>query len=323
MFLIYDKRLIFAALAFVALAFATAAGDPSVRLAPKLAKGETLRYQIETRTSVTGQTTTPIANPEGASSFDQTVNLVVRLDVLDAGGAKGGIRLRATYDRSDSESRSDSFSPQIQSLDARYKSLQGRSIEFTLSPSGQLTNFTGLEDIFPNRSEADSILSWARSVSSGEGFPQRGIRIGQKWRRESPLAGSPIEGLLWQTESSYLRNDPCDDSLPGPGDRPGPPSKTNECAVVLTRFDILRHGSPTGDATPEDYRRNGLRTSGRWTGSGESLDSISLSTGLLMRSTQTSTQDMDYRITSAITGSAIHRTGRVDGQTEITLMPSK
>ena len=64
-----------------------------------------------------------------------------------------------------------------------------------------------------------------------------------------------------------------------------------------------------------------MRTSGTWTGSGESLDSISLATGLLVNSTQTSTQEMDYQIISASSGSSIHRVGKVQSQTEITLIP--
>jgi hypothetical protein len=92
------------------------------------------------------------------------------------------------------------------------------------------------------------------------------------------------------------------------------------CAILLTHFEIVHQGSPQSDATPEDYRRNGLRTSGSWTGSGESLDTISLDTGLLESSTQTSTQKMDYQITSASTGSRIHHLGEVQSQSEIRLI---
>jgi hypothetical protein len=90
----------------------------------------------------------------------------------------------------------------------------------------------------------------------------------------------------------------------------------------LTHFEILRHGSSQPEDTPEEYRRNGLRTSGTWTGAGESLDSVSLASGLLESSTQTSRQDIDYEITSATTGSRIHHVGQVQSQSEITLVPS-
>jgi hypothetical protein len=66
---------------------------------------------------------------------------------------------------------------------------------------------------------------------------------------------------------------------------------------------------------------NGLRTSGTWTGSGESLDSISLATGLIVRSTQTTTQNMDFEVLSPTTGSKIHYVGQVETQSHVILLP--
>ncbi len=40
------------------------------------------------------------------------------------------------------------------------------------------------------------------------------------------------------------------------------------CAVIVTQFKINRNG----DATPDDYARQALDTSGTWTGSGGSLE---------------------------------------------------
>ena len=64
-----------------------------------------------------------------------------------------------------------------------------------------------------------------------------------------------------------------------------------------------------------------MRTSGTWTGTGDSLDSISLATGFVVRSTQTTNQDMDFEIASPSAGSKIHYVGHVETQTEITLLP--
>lgn len=310
-----------ASAAVVALAFGAAAGRSPVRLIPKFTKGQTMRYRIETRTTITGETTAPIANPEGASKLDQSINLIIRLDVLDAGGPTGTVRLRATYEQADARSSGNGFDAQAQSLDAQYERLQGRSIEFALAPNGQLSDLQGLEDILPNGSAADAILSWTRNVSAGQGLPKDGIRVGQKWRRESPLSGSPLAGLFWRSDSEYLRNEPCGPVAATSAQSSAPSEPADDCAAILTRFSLLRHSSSGADATPEDYRRNGLRTSGRWTGAGESLNLISLKAGTLIRSTQTETQDMDYRIVSAVSGSAIHRLGHVQTQTEITLLP--
>lgn len=313
-------------LPLIALALATSAGQ-RIRLVPKFTPGETLRYRVETHTTSTGKTTAPIANPEGGSKFSQTVNLVVRLDVVGVqpgtAAGPGAVRLRATYEKSGSESETDAFDLEVSSLDDRYARLEGHSIEFTVEPGGQLTDFKGLEDIFPSRSETEPVLSWANGLSLGTGFPQDGIAIGQKWRSERPLNASPLSGLLWRTESTYLRDEPCNSSSGANVSVNRAGTNQDMCAVILTRFEIFRHGSAHSDATPEDYRRNGLRTSGTWTGSGESLDSISLATGLLVSSTQTSTQNMDYQITSASTGSSIHQVGQVQTESVITLMPDR
>ncbi len=92
--------------------------------------------------------------------------------------------------------------------------------------------------------------------------------------------------------------------------------------MILTQFKIFRPGGGHGDATPDDYLHNGLRTSGTWTGSGESLDTISLSTGMVVRSTQTGHQDMDFEIVSAASGSKMQYKGHVDSQSEIVLLPN-
>jgi len=89
--------------------------------------------------------------------------------------------------------------------------------------------------------------------------------------------------------------------------------------LILTHLTIARHGD-RGDQTPEDYVRNGLRTSGTWTGQGEEMGSIDIASGLLMSATETSTQNMDYEITSASSGSSVHYTAKSQTQTGITLV---
>ena len=121
--------------------------------------------------------------------------------------------------------------------------------------------------------------------------------------------------------SAYLRDEPCQPQDPSASSGQSSPKDDPSCAIVLARFEILRHGSQSTDATPDDYRHNGLRTSGTWTGNGESLDAISLRNDMISRSTQTCKQDMDFEIVSALSGSKMHYVGHVESQSEITLMP--
>jgi len=332
-----------AAVPLIALSFA-AAGDQRVRLLPKFASGEVLRYEISTRMTTSGVTTSPIENPEGASRLKQSADMIIRLDILDAqpgtNAAMGRVHLRATYEKSDATSETDAYDPQAAAIADQYARLRGRSVEFTIESDGKLSSVTGLEDILSNPSMAQSVRSWMTGLSSGAGFPQGGITLGQKWSNEQPLVSTPLAGLVWRTDATYLRNEPCRAVTTQAGASsqaaaptaavpvaagsaqaaPAPVAADELCAVILTRFEILRRGS-RDDPTPEDYRHNSLRTSGTWTGKGESLDSISLSSGMVVSSTQTSTQDINLQITSSRSGSRMAYTGHVEAQTEIRLLP--
>jgi hypothetical protein len=299
--------------------------------------------------TTSGTTTSPIENPEGASLLKQSADMIIRLDILNvqsaSGSAMGRIHLRATYEKSDATSETDAYDPQAAALADQFARLQGRSVEFIIEPDGKLSSIIGLEDILSNPSVAQSVRAWMINLSSGAAFPQAGIALGQKWANEQPLVGSPLAGLIWRTESTYLRDEPCRSAAPagstssrGNPAAPAEPSATPQpsatspsvaassvaadesCAVILTRVEILRRRSHD-DPTPKDYRRNSLSTSGTWTGSGESLDSISLSTGLTIRSTQTSTQDINLTIISTRSGARMNYTAHVESQTEIRLLP--
>ena len=300
-----------------------AASSDRVRLLPKFTPHQTLRYQLETRLTISGTTTTPIDNPEGASLLKQNVSMLVRLDILDAepssGTATGRVRIRATYEKTNATSETDAYDPQAAALEDQFTRLEGHSMEFTIEPDGKLSNITGVEEFLSNPSAAQSVRSWMAGLSSGAAFPREGIVIGQKWSNQQPLTGTPLGGLLSRTESSYLRNEPCHVAAPNPAASPNADGET--CAVILTRFEILHHASREGD-TPDDYRRNGLRTSGTWTGKGESLDSISLTSGLVVNSTQSSSQEMDFRIESATKGTRILYKGSVHSETDVTLLRS-
>jgi hypothetical protein len=322
---------LFVSLILLTLALAATAGV-RVRFAPKFVPGEVLRYRIESRTTTTGTTTTPIVNPEGGSKSIQTIHMVVRLETRGV-SADSKVRFHATYEKSSAESETDALDLAATSFADQYNRLEGRSVEFTLEPDGQFTDFQDLsaapssQPIAVQRntdqSAAESTLALLQGLSPGSGFPQKGVAIGQKWTNEQLIAGALLSGLTRRSDSSYLRDETCGSSAATQASGSPASASPDNCAVILTRFTILRRGSTQADDTPDDYRRNGLRTSGTWTGSGESLDSISLATGLLVNSTQTSTQEMDYQIISASSGSKIHRVGKVQSQSEITLIPDQ
>jgi len=305
--------------------------DQRIRLLAQFKPGDSLRYQIETSMTTAGKTTTPIINPEGASRIKQSASIVLRLDLLEvhpgATGMPGTLRLRATYEKSTATSESDAYDPDSAALEAQYNRLEGRSMDFTVEPDGKITDIKGLEEMLTNPASAQTVRTWMAGLSSTAGFPAAGIAIGQKWRREQPLVGIPISGLSWRSDATYLRNEPCPSRGPaadsGTKATTQPDSNPEMCAVILNQFEIVRKGkrSAREDETPDDYRRSGLRTSGVWTGAGESLDSISLASARVIRSTQTSAQDIDFAIVSTNTGSRMTYKGKIETQSQIVMLP--
>jgi hypothetical protein len=310
---------------FLALALLTAAAN-RVHFRARFMPGQTLYYQVESHTSSTGETVTPIVNAEGGTKFSENVDLLVRLDVLPNSTSSGmppdAVRLRAIYERAHADSQSDSPRVDAPSAAADYARLQGSAFELTLGPTGAISHFQDTGNVSPNASEALTAFSWIRELVAGNSFPLRGIAIGDKWTSARPVDDAPLTGLVWRADSNYMRDEPCQSAIgkKQPGRAPAAPIP--QCAVILTRFQIVRHGSSHADQTPPDYVRHGLRTAGTLTGSGESLDSISLATGLLVNSTQTSMQRSDFDIISAVNGEKIHRQGQIQVQEVITQVPA-
>ncbi|MGC2330316.1 MAG: hypothetical protein WA581_02590 [Candidatus Acidiferrales bacterium] len=311
----------------VLIALPTAAfANQRARLIPQFIPGEIFHYQIESHTTTTVKNTTPIADPESGSRSTQTLDLLVRLDVLSPapGPPPGATHFRVTYEKSHAEAHSDVFDPSGPSFEDQYSRIEGRSFDFTLDANGTIANFKGLDDIFPNRSTAEPAYSWIDGLFPGSRFPRDGVSVSQKWKNERLVTGMPLDDLVWLSDSTYLRNESCNASTAAAAAKPAGNQQSTAapaCATILLHYHMSRRGSPKSDATPPDYVKNGLRTSGTWTGSGDSLDSISLATGLLVSSTENSTQQIDYEITSASSGSSVRRKGHVQSQLIITLIP--
>lgn len=305
-------------------AVTTARAQARVHLHPAFVKGATLRYRIQTTTSSNEHNVTPVVNPEGASQYKQSTSLVLRIDVLKvqppAPSPEDGVRLRVTFEQANSDSQTNAYAPSVVALDNAFEKLKGQSFEFSIDGTGRLGNIHNLTQIAPDRDVDARVLSWVRVLFAPVSLPANGIVVGQKWTDEREMTDLPLRNIFWRNNSEYLRNESCaaasgEKSIPGL-------ASGSECAVVLTRFTAGRRGGVHSDSTPEAYLRNGLRTSGKWKGSGGSLDAISLTAGLLVSSTQTAQQDLDYEIRSAASGSTIRHVGHTTTQTEITLIPN-
>jgi hypothetical protein len=290
---------------------------------PRFGADETLIYEIEIHTATTAKTVTPITNGEGATQSSLAISMRERLQVVSVDEQPAGqtVTFALTWDESHADASSDAVDPTTADPSAPFAKLAGQTLQFTLAPDGSLTNFKGLESVTAGGVPPEEAVSWIASLVAPGKFPAGGVAVGQQWKAEEAISGAPLAGLFWQTDSTYQRNEECAPMGSGGSDVANAASApAQQCAVIMSQMTVARHGSQHGDATPEEYLHSGLRTSGTWTGTGQELGSFALGTGLLMDATQSSTQNVDYEIKSAATGSTIHYTAKVENQTGITLV---
>ena len=310
--------------------------NPRIDLHPKLVAGEVLRYQVQLQTVTDTKRSGAVSDPQGPSRLTVTWDATVRLDVLGqaspsaansqaprrsdgrAAGAESNasgvpVRIRTTYERSTASVKSESPDPQAEDIEQRYNRLEGQVIEFTVGTDGHISDVHGLEAVLDSDQVRQAAEQWMAQVS-GPAIPPQGLAIGQTWDSAQPATSMPLAGMIWRSNSSYVRNEPC-----RPAETIAAGSPRELCAVILTRQSVVPQ-KQLRDPTPEDYRRNGLRTSGRWSGSGEGLSYVSLQTRAAVSVTQDSSQQIDFTVSNS-SGRSIRYAGTVETHTSVALLP--
>jgi len=279
--------------------------SPRVSLSPQFIPGQTFHYEMEFETTTKTSRSGLATDPQGPSSLVVDWNATVRIEVLpmDA-GTPGGIRLRTTYEKSTASVRSDTFDPAATATQEQYHKLEGKVIEFTLDADGKVKSVTGIEGLVDSGKAAQSARDWIAQLSASAGAPPGGVSVGQTWSSEEPADSLPIAGLVWRTDSEYLRNESCHPPNPDVPTSPGAgESATNspaatDCAVILANLNLVR-SKASRDPTPPEFRKNGVQTAGKWNGSAQSLLYVSLASGMVVSVTQTGTEEMDVKLTSS------------------------
>jgi hypothetical protein len=304
---------------------ATASTQPRVSLSPRFFPGEAFRYSMEFETTTATSRSGLAADPEGPSKLVITWDATILLQVLPVEtNARGNIRLRTTYESSTAYVTSDTFDPAAAATEEQYKKLQGKVVEFTLDAGGKVILVAGLEDIVEGQKAAQAAREWIAQLDAGSGVPAGGVTVGQKWSSDQPASSLPVAGLVWRTEAEYLRNEICHPPNPEASLATSSADSTQEtqpaetCAVILTRLHLLRSKS-VRNPTPEDYRKNGMQTAGKWDGSAQSLSYISLRTGLAVSVTQTGSEEMDVTLTTG-KNTSMHYAGTVLSRSQVALV---
>jgi hypothetical protein len=303
------------------------AASTRISLTPRFAPGQTFRYEMEFETTTDTKRTGLASDPQGPSSLVVDWNATVRIEVLAADpAAPGGLRLRTTYEKSTASVRSDTFDPAAAQTQEQYHQLEGKVIEFALDGDGKVKSVIGLEGIVDSEKAAQSARQWMAQLSASGGAPQEGVAVGQTWSSEQPADALPIAGLVWRTDSQYLRNESCHPANPdlpaaaGAADSTANAQTPKDCAVILANLNLVR-SKTAHDATPPDYRKNGVTSSGKWTGSAQSLLYVSLDTGMLVSVTQSGMEEMNVLLTTNH-DTSMHYFGTISSRSQVTLAVS-
>jgi len=299
--------------------------SPRVSLAPRFIPGQTFRYEMEFETTTDTTRSGIASDPQGPSSLVVDWNATVRMEILSAdAGTPGGIRLRTTYEKSAATVRSDTFDPAAAETTEQYKKLEGKVVEFTLDAGGKVRSVSGLEGIVDSEKAAQSAREWIAQLSASAGAPPGGVSVGQTWSSEESANTLPIAGLIWHTDSQYLRNEPCHTPNPdvpnaeGAADSTANSQAPTDCAVILANLNLVR-SKAVHDSTPPELRKNGVTSAGKWNGSAQSLLYVSLASGMVVSVTQTGTEQMDVTLTSD-RNTSMHYAGTISSRSQVALV---
>ncbi len=224
--------------------------------------------------------------------------------------------------------RSDTFDPAGTDTSDQYKKLEGKVIEFTLDADGKVKSVAGIEGIVDSETAAKSARDWIAQLSASSGAPPGGVSVGQKWSSEQPADSLPLAGLVWRTDSEYLRNEPCHPANPDvpatpgaekqPADSASRAQPAMDCAVILANLNLVR-SKVMRDVTPPELRTSGVQSAGKWNASGQSLLYVSLASGMVVSVTQSGTQQMDVTITSNH-NTSMHYSGTISSRSQVALV---
>ena len=292
-----------------------------VNLFPRLQAGQTLAYQISYHSDKHVQTESSVivAAPDDSAKVD--VNALLRLEVLgvQASGERAVIRARTTFQELNSNlhfkvPQVEPPAPRVQRQDAGEK-----VVEFTILPDGRLDKVTGLDALFPEQQQAWQ--EWASRFLLAAAFHTQGLRVAQKWNsEEEENSPSPIAGLRWIRESTYVRDEPCGAvQLTAQGSVAASDAESETCAVILTRAG-LKQNSNARNTTPEDFKLHELRTSGAAHGANRIITYISLKTGLLIRANEEATQEMKVTVAKADGSNRVHYDVNAKSRSEVVMV---
>ena len=276
---------------------AAAKSDGRVQFFPRLQNGETLRYESQARLKRYVKTKSVFATMFDPAPLNADFSTNLQLSIEDFHAVDRRPMLAAETQVLPNEPNGGAGTAA--------KSLK---VDFIIGEDGGVTQADGLDDLEPEQRLAWQF--WVSQFAFGWTLPASGVKPGEKWKSVEPeKTPSPIANLVWERETTYVQDDQC------------PILADEQCAVFLTN-SVLKQKSNPGDATPEDYKLNHLKTSGAAQGKNQTVAYISRKTGLLLRASEDIQQSLDVTIAKADDSNRVHYTVDVTSHFETVLVPA-
>ena len=298
-----------------------AAGEKRVRLLPKLQAGQKMTYLVRYRTERDTKTESNVVAPMVPPGAQNGLQGLLIAEVLDAkaAGTSALVRIRTTLESLDSGTHIETKAPNSPPGSAEPQEPKGKIIEFVILADGRVDRVKGLDAL--SSEERQAWQEWISRFAAAWTFPAEGVRVGDKWKsEEAEVALSPIAGLLWMREATYVRQEPCRPlRISDEGVLSDASGEAETCAVLLTTA-TLKQKSSSKDATPEDFKLHDLRTMGTAKGKNETITYISLKTGLVVRATEEANQFMEVVVAMADGSNRVHYSVNAKSHSEVLLV---
>jgi len=296
-------------------------------LVPKLSVGQTLHYQVSYRAKADTTTESTMAAPMAPTGGQTNASLLLQVEVddlrIDAGRTVSRLRTRilepdrvapAAVSPAPNAVANSVQTPSVPSNAAK----PNKIVEFVLHGDGQVTDVEGLDKL--SSDEQAAWQEWVARFGGSAAFPERGIKPGEKWKAEEPIANALLSGLSWEKESEYVNDAPCGAMNIAPqGDLAASSQSKETCAVILTTA-TLKQKSSQKDATPEDYKLHDLRNMGIAKGKNETITYISLKTGLVVRATEDANQSLNVIVAKTDGSNRVHYTIDAESHAQVLLL---
>lgn len=297
--------------------------DRRASLLPKLQPGQTVIYLIRYHTDKNVKTESSVVVPLAPTVSQADAHGLLRLEILNVqpAGGRFAIQARSQFLHDDfgfsRETPGEQSKPESPPL-----SPEGNPVEFSISPEGFAEKITGLDALTPERQQIWQ--EWLARFAMAWAIPSPHVKVGDRWKIEEPeRASSPIARLVWERDSSYVRDESCSPAqLSGAGEVTPSNSTTDTCAVLLTAARLIQKSS-SKDATPEDFKLHELKTMGTAKGANEVITYISLNTGLVVRASEQASQQMDVVVAKADGSNGVHYDVDAKSRLEVLLLTAQ